>query len=48
MRDMFSGEGELFPLDNERYPGLRFTTIQHLLSSKAAAQAAESRVRAIA
>ncbi len=31
MRDMFSGAGKLHPLDNNRYPGLRWTSIrQHL------------------
>lgn len=27
MRDMMSGEGRLTPLDNDRYPGLRWTSI---------------------
>lgn len=28
MRDMFSGAGKLHPLDNQRYPGLRWTTVR--------------------
>jgi len=27
MRDMFSGRGKLQPLDNDRYPGLRWTSV---------------------
>lgn len=31
MRDMFSGEGKLQPLDNDRYPGLQWTSaFEHL------------------
>lgn len=26
MRDMFSGRGKLHPLDNDRYPNLRWTS----------------------
>ena len=31
MRDMFSGEGQLMSLDNNRYPDLRWTTVQRHL-----------------
>jgi nucleoside-diphosphate-sugar epimerase len=33
MRDMFSGRGKLQPLDNQRYPDIRWTSVnQHLAS----------------
>jgi uncharacterized protein YbjT (DUF2867 family) len=32
MRDMFSGRGKLHPLDNGRYPGLRWTTAREQLA----------------
>lgn len=28
MRDMFSGRGKLHPLDNDRYPDLRWTSVR--------------------
>ena len=34
MRDMFSGDVELQPLDNNRYPGLRWTTLTEQLHTK--------------
>jgi NmrA-like family protein len=36
MRDMFSGAGKLAPLDNERYPGMTFTSVRAHLSGKRA------------
>ena len=42
MRDMFSGRGKLHPLDNGRYPGLRWTSVREQL---AAGPAAASRAR---
>ena len=35
MRDMFSGRGQLEPLDNDRYPGLRWTSVRSLLADRA-------------
>ena len=32
MRDMFDGRGMLQPLDNDRYPGMRWTTAREVLS----------------
>jgi len=32
MRDMFDGRGMLQPLDNDRYPGMRWTTTREVLS----------------
>ncbi len=32
MRDMFDGRAKLSPLDNGRYPGLRWTTVREVLS----------------
>ena len=34
MRDMFSGRGKLHPLDNDRYPGLRWTLVREQLAGK--------------
>jgi hypothetical protein len=34
MRDMFDGRAKLEPLDNGRYPGLRWTTVRDLLVSR--------------
>ncbi len=34
MRDMFSGEGKLDPLDNGRYPELRWTGVREHLAAK--------------
>ncbi len=37
MRDMFSGRGKLEPLNNDRYPGLRWTQVaEHLATLKTA------------
>ena len=33
-RDMFSGRGKLHPLDNDRYPDLRWTSVRELLASR--------------
>jgi hypothetical protein len=35
MRDMFDGRAKLEPLDNGRYPGLRWTTAREVLSARA-------------
>jgi hypothetical protein len=32
MRDMFSGRGKLEPLDNDRYPDVRWTSIRDKLA----------------
>ena len=34
MRDMFSGGALLAPLDNDRYPGMRWTTVRDVLSAR--------------
>jgi hypothetical protein len=34
MRDMFSGRGKLGPLDNNRYPDLRWTPLQDVLARR--------------
>jgi hypothetical protein len=34
MRDMFSGEGKLDPLDNDRYPGMRWTRARDLVAAR--------------
>jgi len=34
MRDMFSGRGHLQPLDNDRYPGVGWTSIRQLLLAR--------------
>ncbi|CAA9347160.1 MAG: Isoflavone reductase homolog P3 [uncultured Gemmatimonadaceae bacterium] len=36
MRDMFSGRGKLHPLDNDRYPGLRWTPVREQLAAQPA------------
>ena len=36
MRDMFSGRGKLEPLDNDRYPGQRWTSVRKQLATGAA------------
>ena len=36
MRDMFSGRGKLHPLDNDRYPGLRWTSVRDQLAAESA------------
>lgn len=33
MRDMYSGRGKLAPLDNDRYPGLRWTSVRDVLTA---------------
>jgi nucleoside-diphosphate-sugar epimerase len=37
MRDMFDGRAKLAPLDNDRYPGLRWTTARDVLMAREAA-----------
>jgi hypothetical protein len=37
MRNMFDGRAKLEPLDNDRYPGMRWTTARDVLSSWAGA-----------
>jgi hypothetical protein len=34
MRDMMSGQGRLEPLDNDRYPGLSWTSVATLLAAR--------------
>ncbi|RYC29763.1 hypothetical protein D3273_22440 [Lichenibacterium minor] len=34
MRDMFSGRGKLAPLDNGRYPGLRWTSVREVVAER--------------
>ena len=34
MRDMFSGDAQLSPLDNDRYAGLRWTSVEESLSAR--------------
>lgn len=34
MRDMYSGRAKLEPLDNERYPGMRWTTVRDILATR--------------
>ena len=34
LRDMFSGRGKLDPLDNGRYPDLRWTSVREYLAGK--------------
>jgi nucleoside-diphosphate-sugar epimerase len=34
MRGMFDGRAKLAPLDNDRYPGLRWTTVRDVLSAR--------------
>ena len=34
MRDMFDGRAKLEPLDNDRYPGMRWTTARDVLSAR--------------
>jgi uncharacterized protein YbjT (DUF2867 family) len=38
MRDMFSGEGKLTPLDNARYPEMRWTSVRGALAQRRARQ----------
>lgn len=33
LRDMFSGRGKLDPLDNQRYPGIHWTSVQEHLAA---------------
>ena len=35
MRDMFDGRAKLTPLDNDRYPGTRWTTAAEVLAAHA-------------
>ena len=34
MRNMFDGRAKLEPLDNDRYPDMRWTTVQDVLSAR--------------
>ena len=34
MRNMFDGRAKLEPLDNDRYPGIRWTTARDVLSAR--------------
>jgi hypothetical protein len=34
MRNMFDGRAKLEPLDNDRYPGMRWTTARDVLSAR--------------
>jgi hypothetical protein len=34
MRNMFDGRAKLEPLDNDRYPGMRWTTVRDVLSAR--------------
>ena len=34
MRDQFSGRAKLTPLDNDRYPGLRWRSVAELLAQR--------------
>ncbi len=34
LRDMFSGRAKLAPLDNDRYPGMRWTTVREVLAAR--------------
>ena len=34
MRDMFSGDGKLAPLDNDRYPEMRWTGVRQVLATR--------------
>ena len=34
MHDMFSGQGKLTPIDNGRYPGLRWTSVHEVLANR--------------
>jgi nucleoside-diphosphate-sugar epimerase len=42
MRDMFDGRAGLDPLDNDRYPGLRWTTAQDVLLARRSGRSAET------
>jgi nucleoside-diphosphate-sugar epimerase len=43
LRDMFGGRATLAPLDNDRYPDLRWTSVRAVLAAQVAAERAESR-----
>ena len=34
LRDQFSGRAKLQPLDNDRYPGIRWTSVREMLTSR--------------
>jgi hypothetical protein len=34
MHNMFSGKAKLEPLDNDRYPGIRWTTVRDVLAAR--------------
>jgi len=40
MRNMFDGRAKLEPLDNDRYPGIRWTTVRDVLSARQVSQCA--------
>jgi nucleoside-diphosphate-sugar epimerase len=40
MRDMFSGRGKLAPVDNDRYPGVRWSSVRDLLAKRRASASA--------
>jgi hypothetical protein len=33
LRDMLSGEAKLGPLDNNRYPGIQWTTVKEIIAA---------------
>jgi hypothetical protein len=41
-RDMFSGRGRLAPLDNDRYPGSRWTSVRERMAELRQAEAGQS------
>ena len=42
MRDMFSGDGKLIPLDNGRYPDLHWTSVRSVLAARQEASTREA------
>jgi len=40
MRNMFAGRAKLEPLDNDRYPGIHWTTVRDVLSARQVSQPA--------
>jgi hypothetical protein len=34
MHNMFSGRAKLEPLDNDRYPGMQWTTVRDVLAAR--------------
>jgi nucleoside-diphosphate-sugar epimerase len=45
LRDMFSGRGKLAPLDNGRYPGMKWSTVRNVLARADAQQGRAARTR---